>query len=98
MSTVDCQEGDTEDLADIYIGTAGYSYAHWRNGVFYPKVGVTQSQELRHYSGVFAAVEVNASFHGVPREETLKSWASKAKAGFQFSFKVPQEITHERRL
>lgn len=98
MSTVDCQEGDTEDLADIYIGTAGYSYAHWRNGVFYPKVGVTQSQELRHYSGVFAAVEINASFHGVPREETLKSWASKAKAGFQFSFKVPQEITHERRL
>ena len=84
-------------LADIYIGTAGYSYPHWRKGIFYPN-HVTQANELRHYSGVFASVEINASFHGVPREETLQTWAQKAKVGFQFSFKVPQAITHEQRL
>lgn len=85
-------------LADIYIGTAGYSYSHWRNGVFYPKTGVTQAQELRHYSGVFSAVEINASFHGVPKEETLLSWDQKAKSGFIFCFKVPKDITHYKRL
>ena len=46
----------------------------------------------------FAAVEINASFHGVPREETLQNWTRKAKKGFVFSFKVPQAITHEKRL
>jgi len=85
-------------LADIHVGTAGYSYSHWRKGEFYPQAGVTQAQELRHYSGVFPAVEINASFHGVPREETLKNWDEKAKTGFLFSFKVPKEITHEKRL
>ena len=87
-----------DGLADIYIGTAGYSYAHWRKGVFYPLAGVTQNQELRHYSGVFATVEINASFHFVPREETLQLWAKNAKDGFIFSFKAPQLITHEKRL
>jgi uncharacterized protein YecE (DUF72 family) len=91
------QEDGEQQLSDIYVGTAGYSYSHWRNGVFYPK-HVTQAAELRHYSGVFNAVEINASFHGVPREETLRNWAEKAKPGFLFSFKVPQAITHEKRL
>jgi uncharacterized protein YecE (DUF72 family) len=85
-------------LADVYIGTAGYSYPLWRNGVFYPPKGVTQNQELRHYSGIFPAVEINASFHGVPREETLQTWAAKTKSGFVFSLKVPHAITHESRL
>jgi uncharacterized protein YecE (DUF72 family) len=88
---------DEQGGNDIFIGTAGYSYAHWRQGVFYP-LGVTQLQELRHYSGVFSAVEINASFHAVPREETLLKWAKNAKPGFLFSFKVPQAITHEKRL
>lgn len=85
------------DLADIYIGTAGYNYSHWRNEVFYPK-SVKQAGELRHYSGVFNAVEINASFHAVPRLETLHQWAQKAKACFVLSFKVPQDITHNKRL
>jgi uncharacterized protein YecE (DUF72 family) len=104
MSTSDPNQKQDDDngnnpssLADIYVGTAGYSYAHWRKGVFYPS-HVTQANELRHYSGVLSAVEINASFHGVPREETLQTWALKAKDGFQFSFKVPQAITHEKRL
>ncbi|CAJ1965329.1 unnamed protein product [Cylindrotheca closterium] len=83
---------------DLYIGTAGYSYAHWRKGEFYPSSGVPQSEELRYYSGVFSAVEINASFHFVPKEETLLNWAKIAKPGFLFSFKVPQIITHEKRL
>jgi len=86
-----------DPVADIYIGTAGYNYAEWRNDVFYPK-SVKQADELRHYSGIFNAVEINASFHAVPRLETLQQWDQKAKQGFVFSFKVPQEITHTQRL
>ena len=94
----------------MYVGTAGYSYPHWRssgaagtrknnnNMVFYPK-NVTHKNELRYYSGVFPTVEINASFHGVPRLETLASWSKEqSKGGFVFAFKVPQVITHEKRL
>lgn len=91
------QSGDDE-LTDIYVGTAGYSYSHWRNGAFYSSTGISQNQELRYYSGIFATVEINASFHAVPRLETLQAWKSKAKPGFAFSFKVPKSITHESRL
>lgn len=83
--------------ADIFVGTAGYNYSHWRSGVFYPR-GLSQPSELRHYSGVFSAVEINATFHGVPREETVVSWVRDAKSGFRFGLKVPQIITHERKL
>ena len=84
---------------DVYIGTAGYCYPHWRGhgSQFYPK-NVTQKNELRHYSGVFPIVEINASFHGVPRLETLRNWCQQVKFGFKFCFKVPQTITHEKRL
>lgn len=44
------------------------------------------------------AVEINASFHGVPREETLQTWAQQVKKGFKFALKVPQDITHVKRL
>ena len=55
--------GAGADVGDVYVGTAGYNYTHWRKGAFYPR-GLSQSNELKHYSGVFSAVEINASFHG----------------------------------
>eukprot|EP00038_Savillea_parva_P016418 m.224477 g.224477 ORF g.224477 m.224477 type:complete len:369 (-) comp34278_c0_seq1:97-1203(-) len=84
-------------MANVYVGTAGYNYAWWRKGAFYPR-GLAQSSELKHFSGIFSAVEINASFHGVPRIDTLKTWAGQAKPGFKFAFKAPQDITHVKRL
>lgn len=82
---------------DVRVGTAGYNYAHWRKGVFYPR-GVTQTSELRHYSGVFSTVEINATFHAIPKEETLRGWQASAKSGFVFALKAPQAVTHVKRL
>eukprot|EP00586_Coscinodiscus_wailesii_P004412 CAMPEP_0172483382 /NCGR_PEP_ID=MMETSP1066-20121228/10362_1 /TAXON_ID=671091 /ORGANISM="Coscinodiscus wailesii, Strain CCMP2513" /LENGTH=423 /DNA_ID=CAMNT_0013247221 /DNA_START=241 /DNA_END=1512 /DNA_ORIENTATION=+ len=85
---------------DVYIGTAGYNYSHWRNknnGRLYPR-GLPPNKELRFYSGVFATVEINNTFHGVPRVETIQGWATTVKPGFRFSVKVPQELTHDKRL
>jgi len=36
----------------VYIGTAGFTYAHWRKGIFYP-ASVKQADELKFYAGVF---------------------------------------------
>lgn len=54
---------------------------------------------IGQYSGVFNSVEANNTFYGLPKIETAKRWASSASAdGFQFVFKFPSAITHEKQL
>jgi uncharacterized protein YecE (DUF72 family) len=65
-------------MANIYIGTAGYQYAHWRK-IFYPP-GLPQHDELKHYASLFPSVEINSTFYGVPRTETLTKWRSTVHA------------------
>ncbi len=77
--------------------------------MFYPST-VKQADELKFYSGKFPSVEINNTFHGlslcrapadrqgIPREETFKRWAVETAKDFVFSVKVPQDITHFRRL
>lgn len=43
-------------LGELWVGCAGYSYPHWRQGVFYPK-GQKQENELRYYSSIFDTCE-----------------------------------------
>eukprot|EP00638_Chattonella_subsalsa_P006720 CAMPEP_0117761928 /NCGR_PEP_ID=MMETSP0947-20121206/17583_1 /TAXON_ID=44440 /ORGANISM="Chattonella subsalsa, Strain CCMP2191" /LENGTH=375 /DNA_ID=CAMNT_0005583035 /DNA_START=60 /DNA_END=1184 /DNA_ORIENTATION=- len=84
----------------IFIGTAGYNYAHWRNDVFYPR-GLLHSQELSHFASRIAAVEINTTFHGLPREKTFENWdhQSNPKGNrLRFVFKMLQDITHKSRL
>eukprot|EP00051_Salpingoeca_urceolata_P001525 m.41617 g.41617 ORF g.41617 m.41617 type:complete len:384 (+) comp11475_c0_seq1:265-1416(+) len=81
----------------IFVGTAGYSFSHWRKGVFYPRL-LPQADELKYYGGRLPSVEINASFHGIPREETLRKWAAESPKGFVLSLKVPEVITHKKRL
>lgn len=81
----------------ISIGTAGYAYAHWRKDVFYPKF-TPQDSELKYFSGLMSAVEINTTFHGLPRETTFENWKSGSRPGFQFVLKMLQKVTHEKRL
>lgn len=81
---------------NLYVGTSGYAYKPWK-GTFYPK-GLPDKEMLRYYSGRFRAVEVNSSFYAMPKEASLAAWASQVPAGFRFTFKAPQRITHFQRL
>jgi uncharacterized protein YecE (DUF72 family) len=82
--------------APIHIGTQGWSYDAW-NGPFYPE-GTKPQDQLRVYARAFDTVEVDATFYAVPAAETLRGWAARTPASFLFALKLPQEITHERRL
>src|ERR1700682_2788904 len=53
---------------------------------------------LGFYAEHFNTVEVDSTFYGTPSPDTVKRWASKTPAGFIFSVKVPQVITHEKVL
>jgi uncharacterized protein YecE (DUF72 family) len=47
---------------------------------------------------VFDTVEVNATFHAVPSDSTVRGWYSRTPPGFRFALKFPREISHDLRL
>lgn len=80
----------TED--QIYIGTSGWSYKDW-DGPFYPQ-GCSQEMRLAHYASRFSCVEVDSTFYGVPKKETVRAWAERTPGRFRFALKVPGIVTH----
>jgi uncharacterized protein YecE (DUF72 family) len=79
-----------------YIGTSGYAYKEWK-GSFYPK-DLPQKGMLRYYGERFQSVEINNTFYRMPSASVLQGWAADVPRGFKFVIKVPQQITHFRRL
>jgi uncharacterized protein YecE (DUF72 family) len=80
----------------IRLGTCGWSYKEW-GGVFYPK-GLAAGEYLTHYASQCRIVEVDSTFYRSPSPKMVEGWRDKTPAGFGFSLKVPQVITHEKLL
>jgi uncharacterized protein YecE (DUF72 family) len=80
----------------IRLGAQGWNYDAWV-GPFYPE-GTRPADYLRVYARAFDTIEVDATFYAIPPSATIRGWAAKVPPAFQFALKLPQEITHERRL
>ena len=80
----------------IHIGAQGWNYDAWV-GPFYP-AGTRPADFLSVYARAFDTVEVDATFYAIPPEKTVRGWAARTPGHFVFALKMPQEITHERRL
>jgi len=83
-------------MANLYIGTSGWSYDHW-GGVLYPP-GTPAPRRLEIYTRQFDTVELNASFYRWPTDATFASWRRRLPDGFTMSVKAPRGLTHARRL
>jgi uncharacterized protein YecE (DUF72 family) len=81
---------------NIFAGTSGWAYATWKPD-FYP-AGLSAKRFLEYYAIQLNSVEVNFTFRKLPTESMLTGWLSAVPAGFRFSFKAPQRITHFNRL
>ncbi len=81
----------------ILIGTSGYNYPHWWDGVFYPP-DLPQKKWLEFYSKVFDTVELNVSFYRLPTKEVFGGWARRTPKDFTFAVKGSRYITHTKRL
>jgi uncharacterized protein YecE (DUF72 family) len=75
----------------IRIGTAGWSFPR---DLDFPAGGTG----LERYAARFDCVEINSSFYRPHQRKTYERWAATTPADFRFTVKVPQAITHERRL
>ena len=80
----------------IRIGTQGWNYDVWV-GPFYPAT-TRPADFLTVYARAFDTVEVDSTFYAIPSARTVRGWAERTPKGFEFALKLPQEITHERKL
>jgi len=81
----------------IKIGTSGFNYDHWGNGVFYPP-DLPQSRWLEYYCGFFDTVELNVTFYRLPSKAAFESWRKRTPRTFIFVLKGSRFITHVKRL
>lgn len=81
---------------NIFLGTSGWSYADWI-GNFYPE-GTKPASYLSEYAKQLRTVEIDSTFYGIPREQTVKRWAEVTPEDFIFAAKFPQAITHDKTL
>src|SRR5690242_6822331 len=82
--------------AEILLGTQGWSYPDWI-GTFYPP-GTRAADFLKLYSQTFPTVELDSTFYGAPRPSQVDAWPRRTPPGFKLAAKLPQTITHEKRL
>ena len=83
--------------AEVWLGTSGYVYRHWRKGVFYPS-GLPAREELAYYASRFRTVELNNPFYRLPTAEMFQRWRDTTPPDFQFAVKASRYITHIKRL
>jgi len=81
-------------LADLLIGTSGWSYNEWA-GVFYP---TSSTNKLSFYSNLYKTAEVDSTFYAFPSKGLVLGWARYTPPDFVFSAKLPQLLTHEKKL
>lgn len=92
-------------MGKLLIGCSGWNYASrpeesggWV-GVFYPD---KETKRLRYYSEIFDTAEMDASFYerfyNNMTKGTFIGMSKATPSEFQFSVKVPETITHNKRL
>src|SRR5207249_5843015 len=81
-------------MGTLRFGTSGWSYEEWL-GVFYE---TASESKLAAYAKVFNTAEIDSSFYRAPAKGMVLGWLRYTPEDFVFAVKVPQTVTHDRRL
>ena len=82
-------------MPQLYIGTSGWSYKHWKN-LFY--TGIAQKNWLKFYAAQFSTVEINGTFYRLQSPDTFRRWFDETPETFRFSIKAHRYLTHNKKL
>jgi uncharacterized protein YecE (DUF72 family) len=85
--------GKESKKLEIYVGCAKWNKTDLKN--FYPK---GTKDELAYYSTQFNSIELNATFYQPFGKDQFKNWKERTPEGFKFFPKIPQPISHIKRL
>lgn len=86
------KNGKNKDFK-TFIGCAKWNKQDLKG--FYPR---GTKDELAYYSTQFNCIELNATFYKSPSKEQVKTWYDKTPAHFKFFPKLPNTISHFKRL
>lgn len=81
-------------MGEIYLGTSGWSYKEWI-GPFYQ---TGEKRMLMAYSRVFKTAEIDSTFYRNPSKGMVFGWLRYTKPDFVYTAKLPQLITHKKKL
>ncbi|MFC9694383.1 DUF72 domain-containing protein [Kribbella sp. NPDC056951] len=73
----------------LHVGCAQWTHPAWPQ---------PSRSKLASYASWVNAVESNTTFYGIPSRSSVENWAAQTPPDFRFVVKLPQVITHERRL
>ncbi|MBC7388926.1 MAG: DUF72 domain-containing protein [Opitutaceae bacterium] len=79
----------------LRIGTSGIVVPGKKTD--YPEIYRSGSR-LAYYSSLFPSVEINSTFHKVPKASTFAKWSSEVPESFKFTIKLWRGITHAKKL
>lgn len=79
-------------MAEILIGTCGYSYNEWV-GPVYPE-GTKREQFLSLYAERFKTVEIDYTYYAMPRAKNIQQMIEDGP-GLCFAVKAHQSLTHK---
>lgn len=81
-------------MDNVWLGCSGWSYKEWI-GAFYRE---GEKSMLKAYSSVFKTVEIDSTFYRYPTKGMVFGWLRYTPQDFIFAAKLPQLITHEKKL
>jgi uncharacterized protein YecE (DUF72 family) len=80
-------------MMKLYAGTSGLVLPVPNKQAF--PAEFRTATRLTYYASLFNSIEINSSFYKVPQPATFAKWAAEVPAGFRFTVKLWQGITHE---
>lgn len=83
----------SDNQFEVYVGCAKWNKADLKG--FYPR---GTKDELTYYSRQFNSIELNATFYNSPDKNQVITWKEKTPENFKFFPKIPQSVSHYRRL
>lgn len=84
------------DRFRAFIGLPRWAAREWIGQLFPPKT--KQEDFLHYYSLSFNTIELNTTHYRIPTAEQVSKWAEQASDSFVFCPKIPQVISHYRKL
>lgn len=80
----------------LYVGCPMWGLKAWVGSLFPP--GTRPTEFMSAYSRQMNTVEGNTTFYALPDLDTVRRWRDQTPEGFRFCLKVPQAISHHKRL
>ncbi len=80
----------------LRLGTCSWTAKGWE-ATFYGH-DTRPAEYLSAYARRYTTVEIDATFYGTPKRDTVARWRDQTPEGFVFAVKAPKTVTHEKCL